>query len=646
MTYGAFILGSLAITMVTALLFLNRRFGKHFGGLLWRAKWLVIIPVILYFVAEVVLGAAAVKSAGPTLMIIGVTMIQAVFFSLFQIFIMFWGMSRPQIEIYLPGDSDSELGWEDWIGPDSVKEEAQKMVASIANWDAYEANGSKPANGALFFGPPGTGKSLMARVIAAKSNMPVFIIDSSSLNGPFVAMGMLIVKSIARKIRKHAARYGGCVAFLDEVDAIGMARGGLIGGGGAATGMMGGMMGGGGGMGGNGTLQTLLTEMSGAASGQTWMLRMKKRWGLAKNNAKQVRRILWIAATNVDIKLLDPALVRSGRFGSIKVYFDYPTETSREQLFRFYLRKKKVSPDVLENWAQLRTVSRFMTGADIEEICEAAGRTAVYQLSNGERPDALITFRDLWSQIRIKKFGHPKPIDLHPEERHPVATHEAGHGVALVDYPPTGILCGGATLRPTEDFVAAVLPEKVEENRMMMDEEDLYRDLLISVNSRAAEELILNNRYSGVTSDLQQAMSRALQMVEICGMGEKLTSMLATGGTPSASGIKEAEYMVNATFRFAKIYTAERREAVVALATALDERTDLTGPEVIDIVKSFGAPTHPFIKDEIRRIMAEMKEEDKQKKINDMRAVEGAVARKSVTAVKPAAKKAGVKKTG
>jgi ATP-dependent Zn protease len=534
MTYGEFLAASLAITGLCCLFFFNARFSKNFASLLWRSKWLIILPVALFFTAEGVMGAAVVKSAVPNILVFAMTILQALLFGVFQIFIMFWAMGRVEAEIFLPGDPGSALEWESWIGAPAVREEAQRMVASIASWDHYEKNGSKPANGALFLGPPGTGKSLMARVIAAKAGMPVMIVASSSLNGPFMGMGRMLVQSMARKVNKLSARYGGMVVFLDEIDAVGMARGGLIGGGGG-----GGMMGMGGGGGSNGTLQTLLTVMSGAASGETWLLRMRKRWGLARKNAKQVKRILWIAATNVDIHQLDPALVRSGRFGSIKLFFDYPTEEARDRLFALYLKSKTLDGSVKANWRHLAKLTSYMSGADIEEICEAAGRTAVYRwssgvhnapasdLAEGAQTSPGISYELLWEQIRIKKFGHPKPLDIHPAERHPVAVHEGGHGVAVVDFPPEGVLCAGATLRPTEDFVAAVMHER-EENRMMMNEEDLFRRILIAVNSRAAEEVILGKRYAGTSSDFKQAMSVAIQMCGIVGMGEKITSMLAS----------------------------------------------------------------------------------------------------------------------
>ncbi|HEY9784194.1 MAG TPA: AAA family ATPase [Candidatus Obscuribacterales bacterium] len=582
-----------------ALFHFNARFRGTFFRTAWKLKFFVIVPVALWLLLNMLLGAQGASQAMPIIITLVFTLIQVVIFSLFNIFIMFWAMGRPQVDWYYPGDVADDLDWDHWIGSESVKVEAQKMVESLRNWALYEKNGTKPANGALFYGPPGTGKSLLAKVIAAKANLPVAICASASLNGPFVAMGMLIVKALARKIRKNAEEYGGCVVFLDEIDAIGTTRGG-VGGMGLMGGM--GMMGG---MGGNGTLQTLLTEMSGATNGETWTLKLRKRWGLAKRTEKKVWRILWIAATNMELDRLDPALIRSGRFGSIKLYIGNPNDDSRRGLFRFYLRKKTLARDI--DHEQLVQLSRGMTGADIEEVCEAAARSVIFE---GRET---VTFEDLWRQIRFKKFGAPRPVPLHEEERWPIAVHESGHGAAVVHFPPNGFLCSGATLRPTEEFLGAVMFEAVEERNLMM-EEDTFRRIFIAVASRAAEEVVLNDRSAGVSSDLNQAMSTALAMVEHYGMGKRLTSTLAVGGGHTPAAVKEAEDIVNATFVLARRFIAENRAAVEALSHALVEKIDLTGPEVISIVKDNGTPSFTSVKDEVGKILVQMREEEKREK--------------------------------
>lgn len=593
------------------LLFFNEKFRSKFFMSAWNMKYLIIIPIAFVALVYATMGSEGAGSVIPQVVLLAFTIVQALLFSLFQIFIMFWAMGRPDVTWYYPGDT-TELDWSDWIGTDEVKAEGRKMVESLERWQEYEAAGATPANGGLLYGPPGTGKSHFAKVVAARANMPVCIAASASLNGPFVAMGMLIVKSLARKIRKNAERYGGCVAFLDEIDAIGLARGQQ-----GANGMLGGsgMMMGGGGMGGNGTLQTLLTEMSGATSGETWTLKLKKRWGLVKTSSKKTWRILWLAATNVDLSLLDPALIRSGRFGTIKLYIGAPNTTSRGELFRYFLRKKTVADGI--EYSQLVQLTRGMTGATIEEICNGAARSAVY---DGRKT---VTFEDLWKQIRFEKFGAPSPVDLHESAKEPVALHEAGHGAAVVDYSPFGWECSGATLRPRMDFLAAVFREKEHEEYTMQNREDMLRSILISLNSRAVEELICNDQYAGVSSDLNQAMSLALNMVEIVGMGEKLTSRIAIGGGHHPSDVAEAKRIVNAVYRFAKVYTEGRKDAIVALAKALREKIDLTGPQVIDIVRSHGErPTPEFIAPEIDKIIAAMKEEEKAER-REMMALAG-----------------------
>ena len=604
-----FALLGLVTLVVTALLTLNARFGKNLVSTLFRTKWVWGAPLLIWGLLALLFGVSTANSAGGSVLAYLPIVLQAVIFSLLQIFIMFWAMARPQYEKFLPGDADAEIGWEAWIGSPTVIEEAKRMVASLKNWALYEQHGTKAADGALFYGPPGTGKSLLAKIIAHKAGMPVLIIDSGSLNGPFVAMGMLIVKSLGRKIRKLSAAYGGCIVFLDEIDAIGMARSGLIG----AGPSMPGMMGGGGGMGGNGTLQTLLTEMSGAASGQTFFLRLAKRWGLAKPTAKQVRRILWIGATNAKLELLDPALTRSGRLGSLKLHFDRPTDEARGRMFGFYLAKKAVAEDI--DYEQLRQLSRHLTGADISDVCDAAGRTAISDFANGQRTSPTLTFQDLWEQLRIKQWGQPTPVDLHPKERKGVATHEAGHGVPAVHYPATGWRCSGATLRPRDGFVAAVFSESFEEGRFIQSEEDEYRRILLALNARASEEKILNERFNGVGSDLNQALSVALRMVEDTGMGDRLTSRRALGGdSHRPEDVKEAELIVAAVYEFALTYTEENRAAIEALAAELDAKTDLTGPQVIALVAKFPAPKYATVKDPIKKILARKKRSAKWSK--------------------------------
>ena len=163
-----------------------------------------------------------------------------------------------------------------------------------------------------------------------------------------------------------------------------------------------------------------------------------------------------------------------------------------------------------------------MTGADIEEICEAAGRTAVYEfaLVSEENPEAgatapgekrttvAITFRDLWDQIRVKKFGHPKPVNLHPQARKETPRARSGTRCGDRSLPARDRVCGGATLRPTENFLAAVLREKDSDDLINPDEEDMLRTILISLNSRAVEKVIFGGRYSGFSEDLKTPCRR------------------------------------------------------------------------------------------------------------------------------------------
>lgn len=523
--------------------------------------------------------------------------------------LMFWMMGRSRAEIFKPGVAP-KVTWDMWIVPDVVKERAQAMVESLKDWKFYLDHGVDPANGALFYGPPGTGKSLGAKAIASECGLPVVIVSAANLNGPFVGMGMLIVLSLARKVKKLAKAYGGAVCFIDEIDAIAMSRDGMVGGGGGMMpgarglgfGMAGGMMS-------NGALQSLLTVMSGAASGESWLLRKRKEWGLAKKNKKQVHRILWIAATNIELDKLDAAITRSGRFGSQKLYIGYPSAEHREQMFDLYLDGKPVDEDV--DTSKLISVSRHMTGADIKEVCDAAGRTAIRRARRDGDDDVVIHIEDLLDDIYMKKRGQPRAQALDPVEEWPTAVHEAGHAVALVHFTPFGFLCDGATLRPTEDYLAAVFRERDDRELSSQYEEDFYRSVLIAMGSIAAEKLVLGKRSGGATSDLNQGMSTAIQMVGICGFGERLTSMMATGGAPDGSIKRQAEDILNACEKVAEVLMETNREAIEALAHALIEKKNLSGPEVIEIVEAYGSANFESVMDEAKAIMAADKEKEK-----------------------------------
>lgn len=607
MTITTLIIAALAFVGFNGLSCFNPKFRDKFFGTIWRLRKPFIVLAALYFLLPAIIGPSASHSILTMLPSIILQFVMAIVFVGFQFGMMFWMMGNAnKPEVYLPGDAPTKE-WSDWIGSEGVKKELQKAVESLSHWERYEKAGTKPLNGMLLYGPPGTGKSLAAKVVASQAGLPVVIASAASLNGPFMGMGMLLVRGLSRRVKKLARKYGGCVVFLDEIDAIGATRSGLGGGMGMPMGM-GGMMGGG--MGGNGTLQSLLTVMSGAEGGETFTLKLRKRWGLAKRDKKHTWRILWMAATNVALETLDPALIRSGRFGSKKLAVNAPNDENRRALFNLYLRKKNVADDL--DFDQLVQLSRGMTGADIEEVCEAGMRTIIFEGS--DRP---LAFADLFSEIRLHKNGVPRSVPLHEKERYPIAVHEAGHGTAVVLYPPAGMLCSGATLTPTEDFLGAVMFERVEELSLMM-KEDCYRRVLIAVASRAAEKVVLNDASAGVSSDLNQAMSMALAMVEHYGMGDKLTSAAAIGGGHSPRAVAQAEDIVNATYEVAERLIAANEAAVKALADSLVSELNLTGPQVIDLVMQHAEIPFESVSAEVEVVVARLKADRKSTKSIDV----------------------------
>ena len=416
-----FAVGLLALLGFNGMFQFNGRFRSQFLKSLIAIVILTIVPLAIFVGMLKALGTA---NAIQETFSLGTNMIMAVGY----MGLMFWMMGRPRADISLlvlhPNIGD------EWIVAPVVKEQAQTMVESLSDWEFYMKTRWTLPTVPIFFGPPGTGKSLGAQVIASECGLPVVIVSAANLNGPFVGMGMLIVLSLARKVKKLSRKYGGAVCFIDEIDAIGMSRNGMVGGGGTMPGAGGLGFGMAGGMS-NGSLQSLLTVMSGAASGETWFLKKRKQWGLAKRDTKKIQRILWICATNIELNQLDSALTRSGRFGSQKLYIGYPSADLREQMFELYLKGKPVAADV--DPALLVTVSSRMTGADIKEVCEAAGRSAIRRARrNGASGEVVVNLDDLLDDIYMKKRGQPRALPLHEIELYPTAVHEAGHATCLV----------------------------------------------------------------------------------------------------------------------------------------------------------------------------------------------------------------------
>lgn len=369
---------------------------------------------------------------------------------------------------------DINVKWAEVIGLESAKQEAWEVVELLKDRGALKRIGGKTMRGILFTGPPGCGKTYLAKAVATEAQLPFLSVSGSEFVEMFVGVGPGRVRSLFKRARQAAKLYGGCIIFIDELDAVGMTRRPDMGFGGRTEQ--------------NNTTNQLLVEMDGLRSQET--------------------NILVIGATNASESVLDEALMRPGRFDR-KIYVDRPDLDGREQLFRFYLGKIQAESDIDIPLLARRAV--WKTPAEIENITKEAALIA----SRNKREK--VTAKDLSEAIERQELGFKRHRKLAPDERRRVAYHEAGH--VIVTY----------LLHPTDDvFKASIISRKealgvvYHQPRVDLEfysSERILADIKAALAGYVAEKLKCKGTSDGVAADFRHATMRAYQMVWRLGMG-------------------------------------------------------------------------------------------------------------------------------
>ena len=397
-------------------------------------------------------------------------------------FMMYWmfykkgGQSFTQTSKKSISGADLGITWNDVIGMDEAKQEALEVVKLVRDRADLQRIGGKILRGILMLGPPGCGKTYLAKAIATEAGMPFISMSGSEFVEMFVGVGAGRIRSLFKKANQLAELKGGCIIFIDEIDAVGAQRASDSGFGGQTET--------------NTTLNQLLVEMDGLKE-------------------KDVNVVI-IGATNMPESFLDAALLRPGRFDR-KIYVDKPSLEDREKLFAYYLGKVQYDT----NDVKIDRLARITVGNSPADIANSVREAALIAVRN-KRP--LITMKDIDDARERIALGIKRRIKITEKEKWQIAYHEAGHAIVTyllvsskdvfkITITPRGHT-GGATWVPEREDI------------FIEDQNQLLNEIRICLGAYAAERLKLGITTSGVGGDFANALYTAHNMVWRMGMGK------------------------------------------------------------------------------------------------------------------------------
>jgi cell division protease FtsH len=624
----------------------RRKFTDWTRFRVWRAfTWVFWIAVLALILGKV-------KGTNPIIALVDVPaeifkalpfvfqILTGVLFVIIEFGALFWFMSRGGVDVYFPDDVKTRFS--DVWGQDHVVERVKENILFLEDPEQIESRGGYVPGGILLWGPPGTGKTLMAEAVAGETGKPYVFVDPGAFINMFMGVGILKVKSLFRKLRRLALRYGGVIVFFDEADSLGR-RGALAQGGGQgfpratpapsqgpgchgfsylsddvqwrlgrraldaggepepdtrrAKQMMG--MGGGGGM---GTLEALLTELSGLKKPRGFANRYIRRIFGVRPKPPPKYRILVMMATNLP-EALDEAMLRPGRIDRIyKV--GYPSKAGRIRTYEGYLSKVRHELTA-EQIDKLATITPYATGATIKDL---VNESLIAAIRAGRD---VITWRDVTRAKQLKELGPPEDVEYIERERHAVAVHEACH--ALVAYRTRQHMdIDIATIEKGGDYLGMVasIPPEDQFTRWRSEYES---DILVSLASLAGERMFFgDDSSSGVSGDLETATTVASFMEGFWGMGTTVSSYSTAkrlevgspGGGAGGRGKKgedpekelrraladRIEDRLHVLLDRVEDILVENRSSVLTLAHALETHKTLSGDDVVAVLEHTEGP--------------------------------------------------------
>ena len=487
-----------------------------------------VLPIVLFFVIGQIISKQIMKKAG------GANS-------------MMFNMGKSNAKVYV--QSSNGIKFSDVAGEDEAKESLTEIVDYLHNPRKYEEIGAKMPKGLLLVGPPGTGKTMLAKAVAGEANVPFFSMSGSEFVEMFVGMGASKVRDLFKQAKEKAP----CIIFIDEIDAIGQKRDGMSRNDEREQ-----------------TLNQLLTEMDGF-EGNTG--------------------VIILAATNRP-ETLDPALTRPGRFDR-RVPVELPDLKGREEILRVHAKKIKVEPGV-----DFTHIARMASGASGAELANIVNEAALRAVRSGRKAASQA---DLEESIEVVIAGYQKKnAILTDKEKLVVAYHEIGHALVAAKQTNSAPV-QKITIVPRTSGALGYTMQVDEGNHYLMTKEEIENKIATFTGGRAAEEIAIGSITTGASNDIEQATKLARAMITRFGMNDEFgmvaletvtnqylggdTSLACSAETQSEIDRKVVELIKKQHEKAVEILT-ENRQKLDELAKYLYEHETITGSEFMDILNS------------------------------------------------------------
>ena len=459
------------------------------------------------------------------------------------------GMGKSNAKVYVK--SSNGIKFTDVAGEDEAKENLTEIVEYLHDPDKYKEIGASMPKGILLVGPPGTGKTMLAKAVAGEANVPFFSMSGSEFVEMFVGMGASKVRDLFKQAKEKAP----CIVFIDEIDAIGKKRDGQVGGNDERE----------------QTLNQLLTEMD----------------GFEGNNG-----VIILAATNRP-ESLDPALLRPGRFDR-RVPVELPDLKGREEILKVHARKIKVADNV-----DFNKIARMASGASGAELANIVNEAALRAVRDGRK---FATQADLEESIEVVIAGYQKKnAILTDKEKRIVAYHEIGHALVAAKQTNSAPVQKITIVPRTSGALGYTMQVEEEGNHYLMSKEEMENKIATLTGGRAAEEIAFGSVTTGASNDIEQATKLAKGMITRYGMSkdfdmvamETVTNQYLGGDSSLTCSMetqpaidKEVVELVKKQHEKAGQILLENRAKLDELSQYLYEKETITGEEFMKILNS------------------------------------------------------------